>query len=100
MAVESPGQCGVISKPAWIRDRVEIQAEFRIGRIGIPEAVCPAEVGQSAIDSHTGAGSDQKRVRLRNHLGRPAGGFSFSIAHDMGSASAYRRPRTLPLRTP
>ena len=67
MAEEPPCLLGVGFKPNGIRDFFECSAAKR--RIRLPKPLVAAKIRQAGIDSHPGAGSYHKRVRLRHRLG-------------------------------
>ena len=71
MAVEAPGERGVVGKPARVSQRDEVEPEPLVGWIGSPEPLIAPEVGQSAIDAHAGSGADQERIGRGDRLQRP-----------------------------
>ncbi len=62
VAVEAPGQLGILGEPLRVGDGRELEPEPLVGGIGLPEALRTAEVGQAAVDAHPRAGADQDGV--------------------------------------
>ena len=57
MPVEAPRQGRILREPARVGQRDEVEPQPLVWRIGPPEPLFPAKVGQTAIDPHPGAGS-------------------------------------------
>src|SRR5262249_1878263 len=70
MAIEAPGQFGIVREPARVGQRNEVEAERGIGRIGVPETLVAAKIGQAGIDAHAGACTDQQGIRCGDCRGR------------------------------
>src|SRR5262249_47340786 len=73
-----------------------------VGRVGAPEAVHAAEVGQAAVDPHAGAGPDQQRVGPGDRLGGPPDqllGRSVHVPPPWDGTGAVRATPLLPAET-
>src|SRR5690606_28484774 len=70
MSVESPSQFGVPGEVHGVGDLDEAQPQPGVGRVGAPEALVPAEIGQAGVDAHAGAGADEKSVGAGDEVGR------------------------------
>lgn len=62
VAVEPPGQLGVLGEVTRVGDLLEPQAEPRVRRVRAPEPFAAPEVRQPGVDAHPGAGADQERA--------------------------------------
>lgn len=71
MAVEAPGEARVGFEGGRVGDRFEGDSGPAECRIGRPEPVRPAKIGQPRIDAHAGAGGDQQAVGSTQPFGRP-----------------------------
>ena len=72
VAVEAPAEGRVVGKVFRIGAVDKGQPQAGIGRIGLPEAVVAAEVGQPGIDPHAGPGGDDEGLCFSDN----SGGFS------------------------
>src|SRR5438132_13040468 len=80
MSVKAPGQRRISREPARVRDRHEVQAELFIRRIGAPKSLRAAKIRQTRVDSHAGAGADQKSVGLPDRF---SGSLQFWLVRHM-----------------
>ena len=69
VAVEAPGERGVVEEPLGVRELLEAQAQLAERGVGVPEPLRAAEVGEPRVDSHPGAGRDHERLGLVDGAG-------------------------------
>src|SRR5574337_187394 len=61
VAVEAPGEFGVVLERLRGGDLLKADARFTQGRVGPPQAFRSAEIGEARVDTHAGAdGEDRK----------------------------------------
>jgi len=70
MSVESPGQTRVGVEGAGIGDLGEVDDTFSEGRVGAPEALSSAEIGEAGVDAHAGTGTNDEAIRGTDGLDR------------------------------
>ena len=66
--IETPGQSGILKKPTRVGQSDEIEPQLLIQRIGSPEPLFAAKIGQTTVDPHTGASTDQARIGRRDRF--------------------------------
>src|SRR5262249_21543777 len=95
--VETPGQFRIAGEPAWVGEGYKIESQLLIGRVSAPQPLRAAKVRQAGIDSHAGAGANEKGVRRgdcrRSSLKIRMNGHSVQLTREPG-ASAGRIPRS------
>ena len=72
VAVEPPRERRIGGERLRTGDRLEPQAAATERRIGAPEPLRAAKVGQSGIDAHAGSGGDEQPVGGREQRGGTA----------------------------